>query len=475
MRAFSSSLALALLLLLATPAFSQDKAPGTGGVDSDIDRIMKLDQLQKSEVGIYAIDVATNEVIYSKNAERAFNPASNAKLVTGAAALEELGPEHVWVTRISAKGIGSDGVVDGPLYLKGEGDPSLLWEDVLSWGAELAAMGVKKVPDGIVVDDTAWEGGFIPPGFEQKDEDASYRAPFGPVSLNFNAQTVIVHADGKDAKHYLLPPNDNVQIVNKVKVVNGSRARIGAKSETNGDGTKITLTGSIGADAEPARIKKRIDNPSLFTGSAFAKALEINGIEVGGEVRRGERPDRTRTLVYYESEPLAYVVYLMNKWSNNFMAEMLYRSLGGGNGPASTARARDAVEGFMKKVGVAGKGFKTHNGSGLYDGNEITPKQIVELLDWMADRPNYPEFAASLAVAGTDGTMRKRLGKGSTKGTLRAKTGTLNNVTALSGYMTTKSGRKVAYAILINDPPVKAWTLRGVQDELAEALADYDK
>ena len=133
------------------------------------------------------------------------------------------------------------------------------------------------------------------------------------------------------------------------------------------------------------------------------------------------------------------------------------------------------VEAFAKKVGIDGAGFTSKNGSGLYNGNQLTPRQIVTLLDYMADRPTYPEFGAALAIAGQDGTLRSRLGKGPARGTLRGKTGTLNDVTALAGYLETRSGRRVAYAILINDPPVKAWHLRRVQDELAEALVAYDR
>lgn len=470
-------LVIALSLLLPTVAFAQDRAPDTKALDNEMARILKLDQLQKSRVGIHAVDVETGEILYSRNADEAFNPASNMKLVTAAAALERLGPEFVWVTRVSARGVSEDGTVEGPLYLKGEGDPLLMWEDLLAFAGQLRAQGVTSVPDGIVVDDTEFAGDFIPPGFEQKDEDAAYRAPMGAVSLNYNAQTVVVRPGAKTgdpAVAYLMPPNESVDLVNRVKTSSGTRARIGGKSETDGDGTRITITGSIGARADAQTVRKRIDNPSLFAGTALKKALALAGIDAVGEVRRGERPTGTKTLVYHESMPLAHAVFLMNKWSNNFIAEMLYRKLGHDDGPATTEAARKAVEAFVARAGAGGDGFRSKNGSGLYDGNQLTPKQIVTLLDYMVDRPTYPEFASALAVAGQDGTLRSRLGKGGARGTLRGKTGTLNNVTALSGYLTTRSGRQVAYAILINDPPVKAWHLRRVQDELAEALVSYD-
>ncbi len=471
MRTFLAS--ILFVLALAPPAYAQKL--DTSGIDSAMKKVLAFDALQKSKVGIYAVDVGTNEVVYSLNADQAFNPASNMKLVTAATALETMGPEHVFITRLGAKG---DGSTIDTVYLSGEGDPLLMWEDLLRLASELRAMGVTKVTGGVVVDDSAFSSGFMPPGYDQKDEDASYRAPVGAVSVNYNAQTVVVRPglkSGDKARVHLIPPNDHVEIVNNVTTAAGTRAKVGAKSETSGNGTKITLSGSIGQNSEAEHVRKRIDNPTLFSGSAMLTALRTAGIDVDGTVSAGKRPNGVKTLVYHESPPLAYVVFLMNKWSNNFMAEMLYRMVAAAGKPADAARSAAFTEKFLSKAGISTTGFKSLNGSGLYTGNEITPRQLVELLDWMTERSTYPEFASSLPAAGRDGTLAKRLGKSITRDTLRGKTGTLNDVTALSGYLVTKSGRTLAYAVLINDPPVRAWTLRRVQDELAEALAGFDK
>lgn len=461
--------------LFAASAFAQDNVD-TRSIDREMQKILKAEQLQGARVGIYAKDVESGEVLYAREENDSFNPASNAKLITAAAVLDVLGPEYVFGTRLSVESVSGD-TVKGPLYVKSEGDPLLLWEDFLSWASELKAMGITKIDGGIVVDDTEFDDTFIPPGFDQKDEDACYRAPTGALSVNFNCQTVVVRPGerGKPAQAYLLPPNDHVEFVNDASTSGGSGVRLTASSETTDGGTKIKIGGTIGQRAEPQYLRKRIDNPSLFSGAVLAAALKTAGIEVAGEVRRGERPGGTKTLIYHRGKPLSYTVFLMNKWSNNFMAEMLFRALGRDDGIASAKRSPGVVNDYLKKAGIQIKGFTSFNGSGLYDGNQVTPKQIVELLDFIADQPMYPEYAAALAVAGTDGTLTTRLGGSDTKGTLRGKTGTLNNVTALSGYLRTESGRTVAYSILINDPPVRAWRLRRIQDEMAEAIADFDK
>ena len=464
MRLLLATFVAATVALTSASAFGQKKV-SSPTVDNAMKKVLAFKDLKKSKVGIYAIDVETNEVVYELAADDSFNPASNMKLVTAAVALETLGSEHIFRTRLAGKVSGSK--IDGPIYLQGGGDPLLMWEDLLAMASELRAQGVTSVSGGIVVDGSALPGGPIPPGYDQKDEDASYRAPIGGASVNYNAQTVVVRPakTGEKADVYLLPPNDHVELSVSAKTADGNRAQLKASSVSKGKGTKITVGGKIGSSADTQYIRKRIDNPALFTGHVLRKALLSVGIEVSDDVKSGERARNVPTLVQHESPALAYTVFLMNKWSNNFMAEMLFAHVGGAK----------RVTKWMAGAGVGKKGFTSFNGSGLYDGNEITPRQIVQLLDYMADRPSYPEFAAALAVAGRDGSLGKRLGGKSTRSTLRAKTGTLNKVTALSGYMKTKSGRTLAFSILINDPPVYAWKLRRVQDELAEALAGLDK
>lgn len=461
-----------VLTLAATPVFAQNK-PNTAGVDRAIQQVLKADHLQKSKVGIYAIDVETNDVVFAMNEDDSFNPASNMKIFTGAAALDVLGSAHVFTTRVAGNLRGD--TIDGPIYLVGGGDPLLMWEDLLKLASELHAIGVRTVTGGVVVDDSAFASGFTPPGYDQKSEDAAYRAPVGAASVNYNAQTLVVRpgASGKDAIVYPLPPNDYTRVNATVSTASGTRSALKAAATADGDHTKITLSGTIGVNAKPEYVRKRIDNPSLFTGSVFKHALRSVGIDVGDDLKTAKAAG-VRTLVEHTSPPVAYMVFLMNKWSNNFIAEMLFLHIANTKGPSDVKKSPAVMEKFVKDAGINTKGFKSFNGSGLYTGNLLTPQQVVELLDVMVDRPAYPEFSASLPVAGTDGTLSGRLAKASTRGTLRGKTGSLNDVTALAGYLTTKSGRTLAYAILINDPPVRAWNLRRMQDEIAEALAGLD-
>lgn len=444
---------------------------------SAIEAILGRSDVTAGTVGIHIADVGSGKTLYSRGADEPMNPASNMKLITGAAALDAFGPQHTFTTEILADRV--DGAtVDGSLYVRGQGEAFLLFEDVLDWAGELRLEGVEKITGDIVVDDTAFDGAYLPPGFEQKPEDASYRSPIGAVSINFNAVTAVIEPGpvGEACKVRLVPPNDHVKITNQATTSGGRRSRIRVESRPTDDGgTELIIGGHMGQHAGPVYSRKRIDNPPAFAGAVLARALGLVGIAFDGEIRTGKTPASAQTLVSHQSQPLSYVVLAMNKWSNNFMAEQLLRVLGTTQStqPSTWEASRAAVMDFLQKAGVDTASVTVHNGSGLYDGNLVSPRQFVTLLRYMADHKNAPEYLSSLAIAGVDGTLAKRMGGPATAGNMRGKTGTLNNVSALSGYLRTDSGRFVAFSILFNDPPRRAWHYRPVQDAIVEAIAGF--
>lgn len=513
-----TALVFLLLALFAAPAAAQEKGEPTEtskdqqeklaqnlpptdpapkeavrALRSKIDGILKKRVSSKAKVGIYAVDTTTGQVLYAKNASEGFNPASNIKLLTAAAALDAFQPHRTFATRLIARPPNAEGIVDGPLYVVGEGEAFLLFEDIIDWAAKLKLKGVETIKEGIVIDDAAFKGEYLPPGFDQKDEDASYRSPIGAVSVNFNAVTVIVEpADkaGREPEVRFFPPNDHLTLVNKARTVDSSGQSVRFSSDPDGNGgTTITVGGAIGTRSSAVRDRLRIDNPPKFAGSVLREALEMVDIDVQGEVKHGQAPGdgekdsekdsekdgaRTEVLVNHYSQPLSYVVLAMNKWSNNFMAEQLLRTLGRGDDQPSTwERSRERVLDFLKTAGVDTSELTLKNGSGLYDGNSVAPRHFVRLLTHMLDHRAGPEFVTSLAVAGRDGTLRGRMKGAATAGNVRAKTGTLNDVSALSGYLDTQSGRRVAFSVLFNETPKRAWLYRPVQDDIVEALAEF--
>lgn len=476
---------LLALLLFASPAWAQE-APSASAdssppklteasrksLEDDLGGVLRVDAVARSKVGVYAVDLDSGEVLADVRADETFNPASNQKLFTAATALDVLGPGKRFYTKLRGNLKGS--TVQGGLYVSAVGDPELHFEDFVKWGTELRQKGVETIDGDIVVDEGAFGSG-LPPAFEQKNEDASYRAAIGAFSVSFNGVAVIVEpgAVGGAARVRLDPPNDYVMVDNVASTVSGKSRRVFVSAETAGDQTVIKVSGKIGASASPVVSRKRIESPGLFAGAALEQALAMVGIEVTGEVRLGTTPNNVETLVTHESSSVAHVVYLMNKFSNNFMAEMLFRHVGVSDDGFTEEASAAAYRATAQKHGVDTTAMSVKNGSGLYDGNVVTPRQVVQLLVAM-DRATWgPEFASSLSIAGIDGTLSNRLKGSETRETLRGKTGTLNEVTALSGYLRTSSGRRVAYAIIFNDTPVYAWRLRSAQDDIAEVIARF--
>lgn len=459
-----------------TPPEVVETADDHSALQGAIEAILQRGDLPHTDIGIHVRDLTSGEVLYSNNADQPMNPASNVKLVTAAAVLEHLGPSHTFETRLETQRRDGGRIAD--LYVRGEGEAFLLYEDVLGWASRLRRAGVEAIDGDVVIDDGAFDEGYLPPGFDLRDSSAAYRSPIGAVSVNFNAVAAHVKPGdsvGSSAEVRLDPPNRYVDVVNRAATTRGSGARVHVSSESADGKTTLFVSGSIGIGADAVVRRQRIGHPPAFAGGVVAEAMEMVGIEFTGAIRRGTTPDDAVELVTHESKPVGYAVTAMNKWSNNFIAEQLLRVLGRVDGEPSTWDvARNRVVRTLEEYGLAGGEFQLHNGSGLYDGNELSARHLVHLLGVMDAHPYGPEFRSSLTIAGVDGTLRHRLDDGVTAGNLRGKTGTLRDVSALSGYVTTVGGRQVAFSILFNDPPRRAWNYRSEQDAIARVIAEYD-
>lgn len=479
-------LSLLILLTCSSPALAQAPgesklAPVTSPAElaQRIQTTLKDAELDGAKIGIHVVDLSSGAVLYAQGEQVPLNPASNIKLLTAGAALDLFGPSHTFSTKLIGPEPKGD-AISGDLVLKGDGEGFLLYKHMLEWAAELRARGVRQVTGDLVVDESAFPGKTLPPGFEQKAEDASYRAPIGAVSVNFNAVEVAVTpgAVGQPVTVRLDPPNKYVKLVVEATTAAGKANKIVITSAAGEGGTIITVKGQLGEQAGRTAARKRIDEPALFAGAVMVSALEAVGIKVRGKVKRGKAPADLKPLLVHVSEPLSYVILAMNKWSNNFMAEQLLRAIGArvaDKGQDGWAAGLDAVRAFVERQGVPMKQVTLHNGSGLYAGNLVSAQAFTTYLGAMAKHRAAPEFMASLAIAGADGTMSDRLRRTQLGGLVRAKTGTLNEVLSLAGYVQGPDGKLLAFAIIFNDTPQKAWRYRDAQDLIVYAIASLAK
>jgi D-alanyl-D-alanine carboxypeptidase/D-alanyl-D-alanine-endopeptidase (penicillin-binding protein 4) len=450
-----------------------------------LDELFSTHHLAKAKVSAVVIEADTGRTVYARSESTLLNAASNVKIVTSAAALSLLGPEYRWRTTLSIVGppsgppLPAGGEVSGDIFLRGSGDPGLQAEDLASMVGDLAALGLHKVKGALVVDDTLFEGGYVPPAYEQKNDSTASRAPSSAASLNGNVVAVTIipgPAAGAAARIILDPPSPYFTITGKVVTASSGPASPAVETKEDGGHTRVTVAGRIKLGSDPRTFLRRVGHPSLFLGYTLKQLLERRGISVGGAVRIGVAPSQgLRVLATHDSPPLAVVVQDLNKRSNNLAAEQLLRTLGAeiGGRPGNWDKGLKAVGRYLGGLGIKAGAYQMSNGSGLYDSNRFSAEQIVTILRSAArDFRISAEFLASLAVAGTDGTIAHRMGGTLAERYVRAKTGTLANVSCLSGFAGSPGHLPLVFSILVNDVPSPT-EARRAQDRAAELLVAY--
>jgi D-alanyl-D-alanine carboxypeptidase/D-alanyl-D-alanine-endopeptidase (penicillin-binding protein 4) len=442
-----------------------------------IDAAIANAKLDGTGLGISIVDLETGAVLYERDADKPLNPASNAKLVTTAAALAKLGPEHRYSTQVFIDDDGlSEGVVGGKLYLQGGGDPALVTGEIYELAGQIEAAGVTKLQGSIVVDIGRYADEGLPPGFDQKDEFASHRAPGGAMAVNYN--TFEVHARpatviGESPVLSALPAVPSIVLESEAKTVEGNRNKLHVSAKQRDGKLVVTFHGEVGISNGPSSYRYPVSDPSRYAGELLLVALRQRGIDVGKvKVEVGEVPADAKLIATARSEALSELCRAVNKWSNNFMAEQILRSLAPDRGATADA-ALEQLRAYTREIGMPQEGLVLGNGSGLYANNMISARALTHLLAVVyADFRYRYDFMASLAIMGADGTTRSRLRESGARGFLRVKTGTLDDVSALSGYAGGREGDPIAFAILINDLDRKQRArARTLQDELAELLA----
>jgi len=430
--------------------------------------------LASARTGIFVAKVENGEPVYARDPDVLLNPASNVKLVTTAAALARLGPEFRFSTEFFADQPTAGGEVP-ILYVRGGGDPSLVTERLWAIAGDLYHLGLRRVGE-MVLDDGYFDGDGAGPGYDQEDGDRAYLAPASALSLNFNAVEVHLRPGdraGQPARVELEPPSDFFSVENRtVTAPSTGRARAVVSTAPRGEKERVIVEGPIPLGARPRVVFRRVDDPVLYLGHTLSALLELRGVRTG-RVHSGRVPDGARLLTVSQSEPLSEIVRRLNKTSNNFTAEQLLKTLGAEvkGRPGSWAKGIQAVEEVLSEMGVPRGSYVMRNGSGLNDTNRFSARQLVTVLRTMWARFSLqPEYLVSLPVAGRDGTIRWRMEGTPAAGRLRAKTGTLDGVAALSGYVQDAAGKVLAFAVLVNDSPGRAGVLRAV-DAVGAMLA----
>ncbi len=461
------------ILLLA--ALSVAARPDTG-LPPAVAKALAAAQIPASAVGVVVQELGASAPRLEVNAGAAMNPASTMKLVTTLAALELLGPAYTWKTTAWSSAPLDNGVLAGDLVLRGGADPRLTFEQFWLLLRQLRARGVGRIAGDLVLD-----RGLIAAEADGQFDDKPLR-PYnvGPDALLLNFKAVrlrlVPDLDKQTVLALAEPEPANLDITNLIKLRAGNGGCGDWKEGLRADLTqhanrwRLALTGSY-----PAACGEKTWNHGLLPHPAYIHGVfeqlwrELGG-SLAGDVRDGAVPADARQLAAIESPSLAEIVRDINKYSNNVMARQLFLTLGAeslaerGRRPARTEDADAAVRAWLDSRGLRFPELVLDNGSGLSRRERISAGNLARLLAAAWSSPLMPEFVASLPLNAVDGTMKKRLNGNGITGRAHIKTGTLEGVKTIAGYVLDRNGRRQIVVFLVNHP--NAGAAQPAQDAL---------
>ncbi len=449
--------------------------------------------------GICVVSMADGSVVFARNSEKLFTPASNMKIYTTAVALDLLGANYRWRTSVySDVQPDANGTVAGDLILYGRGAPDLIAKgkdedsgSLATLADDLYARGLRSVRGNVVGDESYFRGDPLGDGWQWNDLQWYFGAEASALSINGNEIDVNLVPSGKAGEPPTVRTSDteNYMTVANRMATAGSVTRTTIGVHRGLSDNNLQVWGEFAPGTKGFGVRLSVHQPALWAAKLLVAALKARGIKVEGQtVSRGSRvpvaerfdPAKAVELAFVESQPFSAIARKTNKESNNLYAELILRTLGRERGemaalPASTGRERGDDEAglavirvWLTRAGIDASHLALHDGSGLSRLDLVTPEASARLLVAMARTSAGQVFKESLPVAGQDGTLAGRL-KPLTK-SVYAKTGSLIYDNSLSGYLTTSKGELLAFSIMSNDQTARGDATRLI-DQIVTLLA----
>ena len=456
-----------LLLLTAVNADAADRLPA--GVQNSL----AVRNVSADTLSIQVTDLDSGKSVLSWNAKVVRNPASTMKLVTTLAALDILGPSYRWTTDVYALGnVDDSGRLDGDLLIKGHGDPFLVTERVWQLTRMINQAGIREIGGKLLLDDSHFEVPYRDPGEFDRQPLRAYNVAPNALMMNFKVVRYWFEPDraSNSVRVLLDPPLENLRVENRLSLANSS---------CSGYQRGISITPNEGLDTMildgrfPDRCRRYAMDRTALDHNAFAYGLFAALWQESGGVLDGDwdtaiAPADEEPRVSFPSLSLAEVIARVNKHSNNVMARQLVYTLAAETfGPPGTEQGGIAVINDWLQKSVPGIGSVTlDNGAGLSRDARISAADFDRILQFAWRQPYMPEFAASMALSGHDGTLRRRFDDTKLTGQAHLKTGSLDHVSAIAGYMQSRTGRRFSVVVLHNHQDIH----RGPGDEVQTAL-----
>jgi len=466
------------VILLALWSLAALAAPPEG-FTAAMERLQGDPALNGAKIGILVQSLDDGAVWYAKNEGLPLIPASTAKLVTAALALEYLAPDYRFTTTLAVDGPVNDGVLHGNLYLKGGGDPVLTPATFRAWAQQLYdgddsanRPALREIRGRIVIDNA-----FFPnpdplrgPGWEKADLPWYYAAPPTALACNQNAVRLTVRgtAPGAPPSVTFDPPTALFTVVNQAKTANAVRKPL----EVLPNGTTVRIIGGIAPGKEVVE-RLSVPAPDRFAVEQFTAALRDAGITVTNDPALKGTAEPA-VLLTHHSPTLREIIYPMLKDSDNHTAEQVRLTLLALYSLEPPRRDGNPimVTNYCELSDIVTGNFFLVDGSGLSRQDRMSPRGAVRILTHMALSAHFAVWYHSLPVAGRDGTLKTRMADTRAAGNARAKTGTMTGVSSLAGYVTSQAGERLVYAVMLNDYRGSSAAARRLQDSIVGLLAD---
>ena len=480
-------------------AVAATKTAAVTALSNDLNRLVTSTGWSGDQWSVTVVSLDKGDTLFTHGSDTFLAPASGLKLFTTAAALYYLGPEFRYSTFLLADGNIENGVLNGDLVVYGTGDPSFtarfgrrdaVWH---AFADTLAALGVREVRGNIIGDATYFAGPGTGIGWQEDYIGASYAAPASALSFGENIATLEIKpgAVGQPPIVGLVDGADEISVVNHATTVARGRSFISvARSSYD---APLEVRGQISRGTVSIQRTVPVADPAQYAVAVFKKIVTDKGITVTGAAKSvtddaqspvtgrmvfapalDEQPP-VRVLAIYESPPLIDILEIVNKKSHNLMAEQTLRTVGRvALGEGSVAAGEKAVVQLLtREIGEAPEGFKMDDGSGLSVLDRTSSRTFIHLLSFMAKSPMFDAYWQTLPEAGVPGGLR-RMGGTSAAGNLRAKTGTIDNVSSLSGYVKASDGERLAFSIISNNVP-STYRAKRIEDAIGIRLAAFDR
>ena len=475
---FASRATLLFLLLWATNTFAQ--------LPPSVAKALADAGIPESAIGVVVQAVDSSKPALIVGGSTALNPASTMKLLTTFAALELLGPAYTWQTEVWSAATLKNGVLDGDLYLKGGGDPKLTYEQFWRLLRQAHDTGISEIHGNVIQDRSVFAVDAVAPGEFDGQPLRPYNVPPDALLVNFNAITLTLAAEVNTVRVSAQPFPANLRIENHLSINRRAtecgewRKALAAELIPGKPQARLKLSGAYPAVCNEQQWNMSplpsFDYVAGVFGTLWAEVEGKSGAKTGlHQMREGVVPESAQRVTALTSPTLGEIVRDINKFSNNVMARQLLLTLAmnGGKRPARVADGEAAIRGWLSSRGLDMPELVIDNGAGLSRTERISATNMVRLLRAAWSSAVMPEFMASLPIVAVDGTMKKRLVESSgssesnrIKGQAHIKTGSLDGIKAMAGYVLDKNGRRWALAFLVNHP--SAAQSRAAQDALLE-------